>query len=98
MWGVPMAQSTVMSVGASGGLVDEAAVYSCTGSPKPSDIEILVKWLLNEDFSSAYRHIVGLQQSKGLALLDITRELAPYVYLYTPLLLPALCSSMIYHN
>jgi replication factor C subunit 3/5 len=30
-------QSTVMATGA--GAVDEAAVYSCTGSPLPADIE-----------------------------------------------------------
>lgn len=71
-------QSSVMSVGGSASLLDEAAVYSCTGSPLPADIDALLNWLMNENFADAYQHIRKLQEDKGLALLDITRELTPY--------------------
>jgi hypothetical protein len=35
-------------------LIDEKAVYTCTGNPLPQDIESAVHWLLNEDFKTAY--------------------------------------------
>eukprot|EP00241_Pyramimonas_parkeae_P004904 CAMPEP_0114254158 /NCGR_PEP_ID=MMETSP0058-20121206/16819_1 /TAXON_ID=36894 /ORGANISM="Pyramimonas parkeae, CCMP726" /LENGTH=353 /DNA_ID=CAMNT_0001368337 /DNA_START=260 /DNA_END=1321 /DNA_ORIENTATION=+ len=72
-------QSTSMSVGSTG-VIDQAAVYTCTGSPMPADIEQLMKWLLNEDLSTAYKKIVQLQEQKGLALVDITRELTPWIF------------------
>lgn len=75
-------QSTSMSVGSTG-VIDQAAVYTCTGSPMPADIEQLMKWLLNEDLSTAYKKIVQLQEQKGLALVDITRELTPCVPAHT---------------
>lgn len=34
--------------------VDENAVYMCVGHPLKSDITNIVKWLLNEDFLTAY--------------------------------------------
>jgi replication factor C subunit 3/5 len=38
--------------------VTEINVYTCVGHPLKSDILNIVKWLLNEDFSSAYRSIL----------------------------------------
>ena len=35
--------------------VNESAVYLCTGQPLPSDIAQIVEWMLNEDFSTAYK-------------------------------------------
>lgn len=35
--------------------VTENAVYLCTGQPLPSDIAQIVEWMLNEDFSTAYK-------------------------------------------
>lgn len=35
--------------------VDEAAVYNCTGSPHPSDIEDMVKSMMKEEFETSYR-------------------------------------------
>ena len=66
-----------MATGA--GEIDEQAVYACTGSPLPSDIEQCVQWLLNDDFVAAFQRVVGLQQHKGLALVDIVREITPCV-------------------
>lgn len=35
-------------------LIDEDAVYTCTGNPLPQDIEQVVHWLFNEPMTSAF--------------------------------------------
>ncbi|MEW5299476.1 MAG: hypothetical protein WDW36_002491 [Sanguina aurantia] len=35
-------------------LIDESAVYTCTGNPLPRDIEQVVHWLFNEPMTSAF--------------------------------------------
>jgi replication factor C subunit 3/5 len=35
-------------------VVDEDAVYNCTGNPHPADIETIVNSMLTEDFTTAY--------------------------------------------
>lgn len=35
-------------------VIDEDAVYLCTGNPMPRDIEAVVTWLLNEEFNEAF--------------------------------------------
>ncbi|KAJ1910360.1 Subunit of heteropentameric Replication factor C (RF-C) [Tieghemiomyces parasiticus] len=60
-------------------IVDELAVYTCTGSPLPQDIEKIAGWMLNEEFSVAYNHISKLRTDKGLALQDIATELLTYI-------------------
>lgn len=34
--------------------VDEAAIYNCTGHPQPQDIERISKWMMAEEFTTAY--------------------------------------------
>lgn len=44
--------------------VTENTVYTCVGHPLRSDIENIVKWLLNEDMKTSYRSkplLVGLE-------------------------------------
>ena len=60
--------------------VDESAVYLTTGNPLPSDIEAAVGWLLNDDFNVAFDRILSLQRTKGVALVDVVRELHPWVF------------------
>lgn len=60
--------------------VDEEAVYLCTGNPLPRDIEAVVNWLLNDDFTAAFRRISEYQVTKGIALVDIVRELHPWLF------------------
>lgn len=57
--------------------IDEKAVYLCTGNPLPSDIEKIAHWLLNEPFTVAHDRITEMKTLKGLALVDIVRELQP---------------------
>jgi len=68
-------QSTAMAYNK----VDEGNVYQCTGNPRPQDISQIVSVMLNEDYSIAYKEIVEIKTSRGLALQDIIREVHVYV-------------------
>eukprot|EP00029_Vermamoeba_vermiformis_P012149 TRINITY_DN6962_c0_g1_i1.p1 TRINITY_DN6962_c0_g1~~TRINITY_DN6962_c0_g1_i1.p1 ORF type:complete len:369 (+),score=137.16 TRINITY_DN6962_c0_g1_i1:34-1107(+) len=54
--------------------VTEEAVYNCTGSPLPRDIQLRVESMLNDDFATAFDGLMKLKVDKGLALQDIVRE------------------------
>ncbi|XP_032085497.1 replication factor C subunit 5 [Thamnophis elegans] len=69
-------QSTYMAFGQ----VTEETVYTCTGQPLKSDIANILDWMLNLDFSSAYRNIMELKTLKGLALQDILTEIHLFVH------------------
>ncbi|KAK9391600.1 replication factor C subunit 5 [Crotalus adamanteus] len=69
-------QSTYMAFGK----VTEETVYTCTGQPLKSDIANILDWMLNLDFSSAYRNILELKTLKGLALQDILTEIHLFVH------------------
>lgn len=60
--------------------ITEEAVYLCTGNPLPSDIELIAHWLLNEPFSVSCRQITDIKNRKGLALVDIVREVTMFVF------------------
>ncbi|KAL8267229.1 hypothetical protein R6Q59_004573 [Mikania micrantha] len=61
-------------------LINEEAVYLCTGNPLPKDIEQISYWLLNEPFSDSFRKISDIKATKGLALVDIVREVTMFVF------------------
>ncbi|XP_069726820.1 replication factor C subunit 5 isoform X1 [Phaenicophaeus curvirostris] len=69
-------QSTTMAFGK----VTEENVYTCTGHPLKSDIANILDWMLNQDFSTAYRKIMELKTLKGLALQDILIEIHLFVH------------------
>lgn len=52
-------------------VIDADAIYSTTGSPHPQDIQKIVDWLFNAEFSEAYANIRALQLNHGLASTDI---------------------------
>ncbi|KAJ4792774.1 Replication factor C subunit 3 [Rhynchospora pubera] len=60
--------------------IDEEAVYLCTGNPMPKDIEQITYWLLNETFSDGFRYMSDIKVRKGLALVDIIREVTMFVF------------------
>mmetsp|Transcript_37445 Transcript_37445/g.105731 ORF Transcript_37445/g.105731 Transcript_37445/m.105731 type:complete len:339 (-) Transcript_37445:199-1215(-) len=60
--------------------VNQLTVYSCTGSPLPDDIKQVAKWLLNDEASDVFKYITDYQLEKGIALVDIIRELCPFVF------------------
>ncbi|XP_004477112.1 replication factor C subunit 5 [Dasypus novemcinctus] len=69
-------QSTNMAFGK----VTEETVYTCTGHPLKSDIANILDWMLNQDFTTAYRNIMDLKTLKGLALHDILTEIHLFVH------------------
>ncbi|GER49174.1 replication factor C subunit [Striga asiatica] len=60
--------------------ITEEAVYLCTGNPLPRDIEQICHWLLNEPFATSCKRISEMKTRKGLALLDIVREVTMFVF------------------
>ncbi|THG05960.1 hypothetical protein TEA_008367 [Camellia sinensis var. sinensis] len=60
--------------------ITEEAVYLCTGNPLPKDIEQISHWLLNESFAVSFRRISEMKTRKGLALVDIVREVTMFVF------------------
>lgn len=60
--------------------ITEEAVYLCTGNPMPKDIEQIAFWLLNESFTASFRYISDIKMRKGLALIDIIREVTMFVF------------------
>nr|XP_011458804.1 PREDICTED: replication factor C subunit 3 [Fragaria vesca subsp. vesca] len=60
--------------------ITEEAVYLCTGNPLPKDIEQISHWLLNESFTEAFKRISDMKTIKGLALVDIVREVTMFVF------------------
>lgn len=58
----PLPQSTTMAFGK----VTEENVYTCTGHPLKSDIANILDWMLNLDFSTAYRSILVPPPSPGV--------------------------------
>lgn len=60
--------------------VTEDNVYTCVGHPLKSDIEKIIKLLLNESFKNTFNNIKQLQALKGLALSDILTEIHHYIH------------------
>jgi len=57
--------------------VDETAVYTTSGSPLPRDIEKILTSLLNDTFQDSCEKISEMCISKGYALADVLKDLAP---------------------
>lgn len=51
--------------------IDETAVYNCTGNPHPTDIEAILKSMMEEEFTTAYATVSGMKTAKGIALADL---------------------------
>ncbi|KAL2339773.1 hypothetical protein Fmac_007713 [Flemingia macrophylla] len=60
--------------------ITEEAVYLCTGNPLPKDIEQISYWLLNEQFADSFKRINEMRTRKGLAIIDIVREVTMFVF------------------
>ncbi|KAF8103174.1 hypothetical protein N665_0188s0127 [Sinapis alba] len=60
--------------------ISEEEVYLCTGNPLPRDIEQISHWLLNEPFAESYKKISEMKTRKGLAIVDIVREVTMFVF------------------
>jgi len=60
-------------------VVDETAVYNCTGNPHPADIEGIVDSMMNEEFQTSFNRISALKATKGLALQDIIAGIYEFI-------------------
>jgi replication factor C subunit 3/5 len=60
--------------------VNKKTVYLCTGQPLPDDITQIVEWMLNDNFSTAYKKIAELKIEQGLALQDILTEIHHFIH------------------
>ncbi|TPX47045.1 hypothetical protein SeMB42_g03491 [Synchytrium endobioticum] len=61
------------------GIVSEETVYTCTGAPLPKDIERMLGWMFENDYSEAFANMERLKIDKGLALADIIGDLSSLV-------------------
>ena len=64
---------------AAGPTVDGPAVYACTGTPPPADVEAFARLLLNASFADALEAVAGDCAAKGYALVDIVGGLLPLI-------------------
>jgi replication factor C subunit 3/5 len=60
-------------------LVDERNVYLTSGAPLPSDVKMVMEWLLNDNFKEAYEKLTGMGAIKGYALTDVLTDLTTIV-------------------
>ncbi|KAF8315385.1 P-loop containing nucleoside triphosphate hydrolase protein [Clavulina sp. PMI_390] len=60
-------------------VVDRTAVYNCTGTPHPDDIEVIIHAMMSDDFTTCYRRITSIKIDKGLALQDLLTATHQYI-------------------
>ncbi|KAK0438100.1 P-loop containing nucleoside triphosphate hydrolase protein [Armillaria borealis] len=52
-------------------IIGETEIYNCTGSPHPADVEIIVKSMLSDEFTTSHQMISAMKTERGLALQDL---------------------------
>ncbi|XP_010428824.1 PREDICTED: replication factor C subunit 5-like [Camelina sativa] len=74
------ALNTLQSTDTKSEQITAEEVYLCTGNPLPKDIEQIAGWLLNKSFAESYKNISEMKTRKGLAIVDIVREVTMFVF------------------
>eukprot|EP01097_Dermamoeba_algensis_P008097 TRINITY_DN5265_c0_g1_i1.p1 TRINITY_DN5265_c0_g1~~TRINITY_DN5265_c0_g1_i1.p1 ORF type:complete len:369 (-),score=67.64 TRINITY_DN5265_c0_g1_i1:85-1128(-) len=69
------ALNILQSCSMSGQEITSEMIYTSTGNPSPADIATTLDYLLNSSFDSAFQNIQKLKSGKGLALVDMVREI-----------------------
>ena len=59
-------------------VVDEDSVYTCVGHPLRRDIENIVNWVLNENFTTAYNSILLKKMSTSAPLVAYKISITHY--------------------
>ncbi|APE96514.1 replication factor C small subunit [Halodesulfurarchaeum formicicum] len=67
--------NALQAAAASGGVVDEEAVYAITSTARPEEIEAMIERALDGDFTGARARLVELITERGLAGGDIIDQL-----------------------
>ncbi|VIO90953.1 conserved hypothetical protein [Brugia malayi] len=60
--------------------VDEPNVYRCVGYPLPTDVEKIVKILLNDSIEDAYTKIEEIRTERAFALSDILNSMHEFIF------------------
>ncbi|CAG9534700.1 unnamed protein product [Cercopithifilaria johnstoni] len=76
--------------------VDERNVYQCVGYPLPTDVEKIVRILLNDSIEDAYTKIEEIRSERAFALSDILNSMHDFIFrlIIPPELLSRLMISM----
>uniref|UniRef100_A0A0R3RYU3 Activator 1 subunit 5 n=1 Tax=Elaeophora elaphi TaxID=1147741 RepID=A0A0R3RYU3_9BILA len=69
-------QSTAMAFK----IVNERNVYQCVGYPLPSDVEKIVRILLNDSIEDAYTKIEEIRRERAFALSDILNSMHDFIF------------------
>ena len=56
-------------------VINENNVYRCAGYPLPSEVSMILQSLMNQPLETAVNSMDEMRLDRGLALLDIIREL-----------------------
>lgn len=51
--------------------ITEETIYECCGAPRPNDIKLILKSVLEDDWNTAYYTLNKVRNMKGLALIDL---------------------------
>ncbi|KAK5773602.1 replication factor C subunit 3 PWA37_002456 [Arxiozyma heterogenica] len=51
--------------------IGEDIIYECCGAPRPTDIKLVLKSILEDDWNTAYYTLNKVRSLKGLALIDL---------------------------
>ncbi|EDQ84145.1 uncharacterized protein MONBRDRAFT_30540 [Monosiga brevicollis MX1] len=76
VFGDLFATSTALAFGD----IDARAVYTCTATPQPDDIQSIVSWMLEKPVAEAYKLISEVKTEQGLALQDILKEVHRFMH------------------
>ena len=67
--------NTMQSANLAFDVVNETNVHLCLGQPLPKDIETIFAHLMNSTVQEAFDSILKMMVSKGLALVDILKDI-----------------------
>jgi len=70
-----MCLNTLQATHMAYGRVTAENAYLCTGNPTPADVRAVFQRLFNADFVTAFEYVQQAQLEKGLALVDLVREI-----------------------
>lgn len=62
--------------------IGEDIIYECCGAPRPNDIKLVLKSILEDDWNTAYYTLNKVRSLKGLALIDLIEGIVEILETY----------------
>lgn len=62
--------------------IGEDIIYECCGAPRPNDIKLVLKSILEDDWNTAYYTLNKVRNLKGLALIDLIEGIVEILETY----------------